>query len=88
MVAKTANVLIGEIVEKGEFCVVNMIVLLRALRRLPAIATQKEKGVTGPLTPEDIREAHKALQEISIKTGGTGVRLTVNGKKKPLFGGK
>jgi hypothetical protein len=33
-------------------------------------------------------EAHKALQEISIETGGTGVRLTVNGKKKPLFGGK
>ena len=74
--------------EKGEFCVADMISFLRSLRRLLAIATQKEKGVTGPLTPEDIREAHKALQEISIKTGGTGIRLTVNGKKKPLFGGK
>ncbi|KAJ9119080.1 hypothetical protein QFC22_003571 [Naganishia vaughanmartiniae] len=69
VVAKTANVLIGEIVEK-------------------AVATQKAKGLTGPLTPDDIREAHKALQEVTIRTGGTGAKLSVNCKKKPLFGGK
>ncbi|KAJ9105983.1 hypothetical protein QFC19_003318 [Naganishia cerealis] len=69
VVAKTANVLIGEIVEK-------------------AVATQKEKGVTGPLSPDDIRAAHKALQEVTIRTGGTGAKLSVNGKKKSLFGGK
>jgi hypothetical protein len=49
---------------------------------------QREKGVTGPLTSEDIREAHRALEEVSLKTGGTGVKLSVNGKKSPLFGGK
>ncbi|KAJ9103253.1 hypothetical protein QFC21_002676 [Naganishia friedmannii] len=69
VVAKTANVLIGEIVEK-------------------AVATQKAKGLTGPLTPDDIRDAHKALQQVTIRTGGTGAKLSVNGKKKPLFGGK
>ncbi|KAJ9122903.1 hypothetical protein QFC24_003941 [Naganishia onofrii] len=69
VVAKTANVLIGEIVEK-------------------AVATQKAKGITGPLSPDDIREAHKALQEVTIRTGGTGAKLSVNAKKKPLFGGK
>lgn len=53
-----------------------------------AVAMQREKGVTGPLTSEDIREAHRALEEVSLKTGGTGVKLSVNGKKKPLFGGK
>lgn len=89
VVAKTANVLIGEIVEKGKSIYMTHRVCQRSTTlSYTAVATQREKGITGPLSSEDIREAHKALQEVSIKTGGTGVKLSVNGKKKPLFGGK